>query len=343
MTESQLSTEYSQTLKQLVENIRLARYSMLKSVSRQTVELYWNIGKTISEKIELECWGNSTVEKLAKDLQFEFAGTKGFSARNIWRMKSLYEVYSKNAKLTPLVAEIGWVQNCMIIEKCKDDLEREFYLKKTAQMGWSKLDLKDKIQQNFYQKQLLTQNNFGSTISEDLKSRVAWEFVDDYNVELINPDSPFEEQELESSIVTNIVRFLSEMGGSFAFVGRQFRLEYREKEYFVDLMFFNLTLNCYVVFELKAREFDPKDLGQLQMYLLATNQTIKKPEHNPTIGILACKDKDRTVVEYLLEAQNQPVGVATYNQYKNFSDLPENIAKFLPSEEEIVRRLTGVV
>jgi RecB family endonuclease NucS len=162
-------------------------------------------------------------------------------------------------------------------------------------------------------------------------------------VELINPDSPFEEQELESSIVTNIVRFLSEMGGSFAFVGRQFRLEYREKEYFVDLMFFNLTLNCYVVFELKAREFDPKDLGQLQMYLLATNQTIKKPEHNPTIGILACKDKDRTVVEYLLEAQNQPVGVATYNQYKNFSDLPENIAKFLPSEEEIVRRLTGVV
>lgn len=230
----------------------------------------------------------------------------------------------------------------MIIEKCKNDLEREFYLRKTAQMGWSKLDLKDKIEQNFYQKQLLTQNNFNTTISEDLKGRVAWEFVDDYNVELINPDNPFQELELESSIVSNIVRFLSEMGGSFAFVGRQFRLEYREKEYFVDLMFFNLTLNCYVVFELKAREFDPKDLGQLQMYLLATNQTVKKPGHNPTIGILVCKDKDRTVVEYLLEAQNQPLGVATYNQYKNFSDLPENIAKFLPSEEDIVRRLTGM-
>lgn len=177
MTESQLSTEYSQTLKQLVENIRLARYSMLKSVSRQTVELYWNIGKTISEKIELEGWGNSTVEKLAKDLQFEFAGTKGFSPSNLWRMRNFYENYKNSEKLVPLVREIGWVQNCMIIEKCKDDLEREFYLKKTAQMGWSKLDLKDKIQQNFYQKQLLTQNNFDSTISEDLKSRVVWEFV----------------------------------------------------------------------------------------------------------------------------------------------------------------------
>ena len=342
MTENELSVEYLQTLKQLVENIRQARYNMLKSVSKQTVELYWNIGKTISEKIELESWGSGTVEKLAKDLQFEFAGTKGFSPSNLWRMRSFYESYKNSEKLVPLVREIGWVQNCMIIEKCKDHLEREFYLKKTAQMGWSKLDLRDKIEQNFYQKQLLTQNNFNATISEDLKSRVAWEFVDDYNVELINPGSPFDELELENSIVTNIVRFLSEMDGSFAFVGRQFRLEYREKEYFVDLMFFNLTLNCYVVFELKAREFDPKDLGQLQMYLLATNQTIKKPEHNPTIGILVCKDKDRTVVEYLLEAQNQPVGVATYNLYKNFSDLPENIAKFLPSEEEIVRRLGGI-
>jgi len=315
---------------------------MLKAVSRQTVKLYWNIGKTISQKIAKEDWGNNVVEKLAKDLQFEFPGIKGFSARNIWRMKSFYDTYSKNEKLTPLVAEIGWVQNCIIIEKVKDDLEREFYIKKIKEMGWSKLDLLDKINQNFYGNQLLTQNNFKTTITEDLKGRVAWEFVDDYNIELVSPDKPFEEKELENGIVNNIVKFLTEMGGNFAFVGRQFKLEYREKEYFVDLMFFNFTLNCYVVFELKAREFDPRDLGQLQMYLLATNQTIKKPEFNATIGILICKDKDRTVVEYLLQNQNQPMGVATYNQYKHFTDLPKELAKYLPNEQEIIKRLSDL-
>jgi predicted nuclease of restriction endonuclease-like (RecB) superfamily len=336
------SSRYPETLQTIVENIRIARYNMLKTVSKQTVELYWDIGKTISEKIEIEGWGNGTVEKLAKDLQTEFEGIKGFSVRNLRYMKSFYQEYCKNAKLQPLVAEIGWVQNCIIVEKCKNDLEREFYLRKTKENGWSKLDLVDKISQNLFQNQLLSQNNFQNTFSEDLKSRVAWEFVDDYNVELINPDQPIAEKELENNIVVNIIKFLSEMGGNFAFVGRQFKLEYRDKEYFIDLMFFNLTLNCYVVFELKAREFNAKDLGQLQMYLLATNETIKTPEHNSTIGVLICKEKDRTVVEYLLQNQNQPLGVATYNQYKNFNELPINISQYLPNEEEIVKRLTAI-
>jgi len=254
-------------------------------------------------------------------------------------MKTFYETYKDNQKLAPLVREIGWTQNCLILEKCKDDLQKEYYLRKTKQMGWSKLDLIDKIKKNYFENQSLAQNNFENTISTNLKAQVAWEFVDDYNIELINPDLPFSEKELENAIVSNIVNFLSEMGGSFAFVGRQYRIEFHEKEYFIDLLFFNLKLNCYVVFELKAREFDPKDVGQIKWYMELVNNQIKEKTHNPTIGIILCKNKDRLMVEYMLNKNQDPLGVSTFNRYE---ELPEEYAKYLPSEEEIIKRLANM-
>ena len=336
----QLTKAYKPFLKEILVKIQKARYEMLKTVSRETVNLYWNIGKDVSQKVEQEKWGKSVVEQLAKDLQIEFPGVRGFSASNIWRMKNLHEVYAGNEKLAPLVREIGWTQNCIIIEKCKDDLEKEFYLKQTKIKGWSKLDLIDKIKRKYYQNNLLAQNNFAKTVPEELKARVAWEFMDDYNIELINPDQPISEKELENAIVSNIVNFLQDMGGNFSFVGRQYRIYFENKEYFIDLLFFSFKLNCYIVLELKAREFDPKDIGQLQMYLMLANKKIKQENHNPTIGIIVCRGKSRTVVEYMLNENKQPLGVSTYNQYK---DLPENIAKYLPNEKEIIKRLGNIV
>lgn len=328
--------EYQPFLDRIVSKIQSARYEMLKSVSKQTVLLYWEIGRSVSEQMQNAGWGKSIVEQLSKDLQREYPGIRGFSSRNIWRMKTFYEAYKENGKLPPLVAEIGWAQNCLILEKCKNDIKREYYLRKTKQMGWSKLDLIDKINKHHFENQALVQNNFDNTISNDIKAQVAWEFVDDYNVELINPDQPFSENELENGIVSNIVNFLGEMGGSFAFIGRQYRIEFKEKEYFIDLLFFNLKLNCYVVFELKAREFQPKDIGQVQWYLQLIDKHIKENHHKPTIGIILCKDKERMMVEYMLEKSKDPVGVATFNKYES---LPEEYAKYLPSEEEIIKRL----
>jgi predicted nuclease of restriction endonuclease-like (RecB) superfamily len=204
-------------------------------------------------------------------------------------------------------------------------------------MGRSKLDLKDKIAKHYFQNQALAQNNFQQTVSPELKAQVAREFVDDYTIELLNPDQPMSEKKLENTIVLNVLNFLSEMWGSFAFVGRQYRIEFHDKEYFLDLVFFNLQLNCYVVFEIKARAFDPKDMGQLQLYMQLINKHIKKDNHNPTIGIIVCKEKDRTVVEYMLEQTITPVGVATYNKY---SDLPTEYAQHLPNEQEIINRLS---
>ncbi len=334
-----LSRDYQPFLIDILGKIRQARYEMLKAVSQQTVLLYWEIGKSVSEKVHSEKWGKSIVEELSKDLQTEFSGIRGFSARNIWRMKTFYEVYNNNEKLTPLVAEIGWVQNCLIIEKCKDYIQKEYYLRKTKQMGWSKADLIDKIKKNHFENQALAQNNIEATVSPELRAQVAWEFLDDYNIELVNPDLPISEKEIENSIVTNIVKFLSEMGGSFAFVGRQFKVDFNEKEYFIDLLFFNLKLNCYVVLELKARDFEPKDLGQLKWYMELVNNHIREKRHNDTIGIILCRNKERLMVEYLLSNNKDPLGVATFNRYE---ELPIEYAKYLPSEEEIIKRLAGV-
>jgi len=330
---------YQPFLQDILKKIQSTRYEMLKSVSRQTVLLYWDIGKSVHEKVKQESWGKSIVEQLSADLQKEFPGIRGFSARNIWNMKGFYEFYLKHEKLQPLVAEIGWTQNCIILEKCKIEEQIAFYLKKTKQMGWSKLDLIEKIKKNYFENQTLVQNNFETAVSPALKAQVAWEFVDDYNIELINPDMPISEKELENAIITNIVNFLSEMGGNFAFVGRQYRIEFADEEYFIDLLFFNLKLNCYVVFELKARKFDPKDMGQVQMYMQLVNNHIKEPQHQPTIGIILCKEKNRMVVEYMLAQAKDPVGVATFNRYE---ELPEEYAKYLPNEEAIIKRLSNI-
>jgi predicted nuclease of restriction endonuclease-like (RecB) superfamily len=330
---------YQPFLKEILSKIQLTRYEMLKTVSKQTVTLYWEIGKAVSEKVKLEKWGKSVVEQLSKDLQTEHPGIRGFSARNIWNMKNFYEFYSENEKLQPLVAEIGWTQNCLILEKCKEKNQIEYYLRKTKQMGWSKNDLIDKIKKNHFENQALVQNNFEITVSPELKAQVAWEFVDDYYIELINPDFPVSEKELENAIVTNILKFLSEMGGSFAFVGRQYKIDFHEKEYFIDLLFFNLKLNCYVVFELKAREFMPQDIGQIKWYMELINNQVKEQHHNPTIGIILCKNKDRLMVEYMLTNNTDALGVATFNRYE---ELPENYAKYLPSEEEIIKRLANL-
>jgi predicted nuclease of restriction endonuclease-like (RecB) superfamily len=239
-----------------------------------------------------------------------------------------------------LITNIGWSQNCIILEKCKSLEQVAFYLKQTKEKGWSKLDLLEKIEQNYFENHALAQNNFEATVPEPLKAQVAWEFLDDYNIELINPDQPASEKALENAIIENLVKFLHEMGGSFAFVGRQFRLTLDEKEYFVDLLFFNLTLNCYVVFELKAREFSPKDMGQTQMYMQLINKHVKQPFHNSTIGVIVCRAKNRLEVEYMLEQVKDPMGVATYN---NYSKLPEEYAKYLPSEAELEKRLSPLI
>jgi predicted nuclease of restriction endonuclease-like (RecB) superfamily len=336
--------EYKSTLESLIQRVKQSQYNALKAFSAEKVAMAWDFGRIISEKATNANWGSATIANLSKDLQIEFAGISGFGVRDLAYMRKLYETYSDQKSLHTLVANISWSNNKVILDKCKNPLEAEFYIKKSISNGWSKYDLNDNIKRGLYQNSLLAQNNFERTldVGEDLKRRVVFDFRDDMGIELINGENPFAEKDIEEAIMSNINAFLLSMEGKFSFVGRQVKLELSGDEFFIDLLFFHFDLNCYVVFELKATKFKAEHLGQIQGYLTLVDKLKKKESMNRTIGILVCKDKDRLLVEYLLNDNNYPLGVATYANGKHYSELDQNIKLLLPSEEEIAKRLTNL-
>lgn len=340
-----LTSEYQITLKNLIHRVKQAQYNALKAFSSEKVLMAVDLGKIISERVKTHKWGDAVIANLAKDLQIEFAGVTGFSKRDLSYMRKLYENYFNSVNLPPLVAQISWSNNRVILDKCKSLLEAEYYIKKTIQNSWSKYDLIENINRKSYENSLLSQNNFNSTleVSEEKKQKVAWDFRDDYGIELLNGENPFDEKVLEEAIMKNLNSFLLSMEGKFAFIGRQVKLVVESDEFFIDLLFFHFELNCYVVMELKATKFKPEHLGQLQGYMAIVNKTKKTEGQNPTIGILVCRDKNRLLVEYMLNQSNQSMGVATYNKTQLYSELSEDIREMLPDEKEIEKRLSGLL
>lgn len=339
---SLISHEYNQVLLQMVKRVKQAQYNALKAFSQEKVQMSWDLGKIISEKAKEANWGDAIISNLSKDLQIEFAGVSGFSSRNLRRMKLFYEIYKDNPNVAPLVAKISWSNNVVIIESCRDPLEIEFYVKKSIMNGWSKYDLIENIKKDLYRNTLLSQNNFIHTleVSEEKKARVVWDFRDDYGIELINGENPIGEKEIEENIMKNINSFLLSMDGKFSFVGRQVKLTFGGDDFFVDLLFYHFELNCYVVMELKATKFKPEHLGQLESYMAIIDKLKRKSTMNPTIGILVCRDKNRFLVEYLLERNKQPISVATVG--KSYEDLENDIQALLPNQDEIQKRLSSL-
>jgi predicted nuclease of restriction endonuclease-like (RecB) superfamily len=252
-------------------------------------------------------------------------------------MRRFYNTYAKNKKLSQLVKEIGWGHNIVIFEKVQDEKIKQFYLKMTINNDWSRHILEEKIKNNEYQNYLNQQTNFEKTVNKSLLGKLACEVKDQYNFDFLELEKPLQERTLEQGLVDNIVKFLAEMGGDFCFVGRQFRVAINDKEFFIDLLFYHRGLECLVAVELKADEFLPAHAGQMQFYLTALNKEVKKPNENPSVGIIICKKRDKTIVEYALESTTHPVGVATFKH----KELPKKISKYLPSEEEIKKRLVG--
>lgn len=222
---------YGQLLGEIKQHIRSAQYEALKVVNHKLIALYWDIGKSIVTRQQGETWGKSVVEQLARDLQQEFAGISGFSARNIWNMRSFYLTYSPNKKLQPMVAEISWTHNLVIMQKCKDDEMREFYIRMARKFGWTKNVLIHQIENKSYEKTLLNQTNFDETVSESICSQAKLAVKDEYTFDFLELADEHSERQLEQAILTAVEPFLQEMGGMFAFVGSQYRLEVGDKEY----------------------------------------------------------------------------------------------------------------
>ena len=333
-----LADDYGSLLGELKQRIRDAQYAALKAVNRELIGLYWDIGRTIVERQSGATWGKSVVENLAKDLQHEFPGIKGFSARNIWYMRDFYASYHAHEILQPLVAEIGWTHNIYIFERCKDDLQREFYIRQTGKFGWTKNVLLHNINNQTYEKTILNQTNFDQTVTADIRNQAKLAVKDEYTFDFLELGAEHKERELERALIAKVEDFLREMGGLFAFVGSQFRLEVDGREFFIDLLLYHRRLRCLVAVELKVGDFEPEYVGKMQFYLAALDDTVKMPDENASIGLILCQSKTKTVVEYALRESNKPIGVA---QYRISTELPAELQGELPAPEQIARLLRG--
>ncbi len=328
---------YVNFLVEIKQRINEAQYSALKAVNTELINLYWDLGRRIVETQEKLGWGKSIVETLANDLQREFVGIKGFSSANLWCMRNFYHQYYQNQKLAPLVREVSWAKNIAILEKCSDDLEREFYIKMTKKFGWTKDVLINHLENKSYEKYLLNQTNFDKTVPTKYKNQAKLAVKDEYTFDFLELNEEHSEKELEYALITKIKKFLDELRGYFCFIGHQFRIEVAGEEYFIDLLLYHRKLRCLVVVELKIGNFKPEYAGKIQFYLSVLDDTVKLKDENPSIGMIICKEKNRTIVEYALKNASKPIGVATYNITNT---LPKNLSKYLPSKEDIARRIS---
>lgn len=323
---------YGNLLGDIKERIRSAQYAALRAVNRELIELYWDIGRMIVERQKGGIRGKEVTQKLAKDLQDEFPGIRGFSERNIWYMRKFYLTYAGNSKMQSLIADNGWTHNLVIMERCKDDLQREFYIRMTRKMGWTVNVLTHNIENQTYEKTLLNQVNFDKTLPAEVRNRAKLAVKDEYTFDFLELGEEFSERELERAAISRIEEFLRQMGGVFAFVGSQHQLEIEGEEFFIDILLYHRALQCLVAVELKVGKFLPEYVGRMQFYLAVLDDTVRLDGENPAIGIILCRDKKRTIVEYALRESNKPIGVAAYRMV---SALPDELQGQLPGPEQV--------
>lgn len=320
---------------EIKDKIRQAQYEALKTVNTYLLNLYWELGKSIAEK-QKESWGKAIVPTLSKELQKEFPGVGGFSEGNLWLMAQFYTEYHDVENLAPLVREISWSKHICILKKCKNQQERQFYILSTKKFGWTKNVLIHQIENKTYEKYLLNQTNFDDALPDEIKNQAKLAIKDHYTFDFLELANEHSEHQLELELIKNIREFLLELGSDYTFVGNQYKLQAGKKEYKIDLLLFHRKLQSLIAIDLKIGEFEPEHKGKMEFYLNVLNQTVKLPHENPAIGIIICKYKDRTIVEYSLQTAMQPIGVATYTT-KN--TLPDEYKMLLPASEEIAQKL----
>ncbi len=323
-----IGKEYIKFLNEIKSRIVTARIQAVRSVNKELIKLYWDIGRTIVQRQKKYKWGDAVVEKLANDLKKDFETTFGFSTQNLWYMRQFYLEYKDDSILQQLVGELPWGHNILIFSRIKNKKEREYYLKASVEMGWSRNVLLNQIKAGaytFYLKQKT--HNFPKVLPVYLAEQADEAIKSVYNLDFLGITKQVLERELEKRLVERIKRFILELGKGFSFIGNQYRLKLENNEYFVDLLFFNRLLKCLVAIELKTGKFEPEYAGKMDFYLHLLDEQEKLKDENPSIGIILCAAKDNIVVEYALRSAKKPVGVA---EYYLTSKLPKYLAGKLP-------------
>lgn len=335
-----LDKSYVDFLSHLKEQILAARFRAASAVNQEAISLYWSIGKQILEKQVQANWGSKLIEQVSHDLQNAFPETHGYSVANLKRMRLFAQAYPDLEIGAQPVRQLPWGHIVVLLQKLKDTTERDWYVQKAIEEGWSRLTLQEKIKQTLYQRQGLAENK-ASNFLERLpspQSALAHEILKNpYNFDFLMIADDAHEREIERELTKHITKFLLELGKGFAFVGTQVPLVVNEHEFFIDMLFYHLHLRSYIVIELKAKEFKPADAGQLNFYLTAIDRQMKHKDDNPSIGILLCRSRDKVLAEYALQDINKPIGISEYELTKA---IPENLKTNLPTTQEIEDELS---
>lgn len=295
----------------IIQIIRRSRSNALRIVNTELINLYWNIGEHICMKLSTTEWGDSVVSELAKYIQQNEPDIKGFSDKNLWRMKQFYETYKNVPKISTLLREISWSHNLAIFSRCKSNEEREFYLKLSKQENYSFRELDRQITASLFERTMIGNTKL-STALREMNSDLSNTFKDSYIFDFLNLPEQHNESDLQRGLVSQMKNFILELGRDFLFINEEYKLQVGNSDFYIDLLFYHRGLHCLVAFELKADKFKPDHLGQLNFYLEALDRDIKRPNENPSIGVLLCKDKDSEVVEYALSRSLSPTMVSEY-------------------------------
>jgi predicted nuclease of restriction endonuclease-like (RecB) superfamily len=326
---SSLPLDYPEILEEIKTRVHAARIRASLSVNRELITLYWEIGRLILQRQEVEGWGARVIDRLSADLRREFPDMKGFSSRNLKYMRKFAESYSQKEIVQQVAAQIPWFHNCVILDKVQDGEQRQWYIRATVEHGWSRAVLVHQIESDLYRRQGKALTNFQAILPAP-QSDLAQELIKDpYNFDFLGIGADISERQLEMALVNRLKEFLLELGRGFAFVGEQYHLDVGGEDYYLDLLFYHLHLHCYVIIDLKVVPFKPEFAGKMNFYLSAVDDQMRHPGDQLSIGLILCKERNRLVVEYALRDTTKPMGVATYRV------LPRKLKDELPTARQI--------
>jgi len=335
-----LTQEYKKFILDIKSRIKNAQLKAYIKVNEELLRLYWEIGSMIVEKQKNSSWGDKVLENISKDLKSAFPNLQGFSTTNIKYMKLWYQFYAIGQQPVDEIAQqlvtqiflIPWGHNIHIITKAKNIDEALFYIQKTIENGYSRAQLQEQMKKELFQRSGKAITNFDAQLPKP-QSALANEITKDpYSFDFLALRESYDEKELEEALVANMTKFLLELGSGFAFVGQQYKIVVDKSDFKIDLLFYHTKLHCYVVVELKITDFKPEYAGKLNFYISAIDEELKSKQDNPTIGILICKSKSDTIVEYALRNVNTPIGIS---EYELTEILPKEYESSLPTIEQI--------
>ena len=294
----------------IVSLINRAKEKALLSVNVKLINLYWEVGKYISNKIKKAEWGEGIIDNLAEYISIKNPEIKGFNRRGLFRMRQFYDAYCNNQKVSPLVTQLSWSNHLLILSKTKNIEEKEFYILLSIKERYSKRELERQIDSGIFERTMLSKKV--SPVVSQLPKEVASAFRDIYVLDFLNLQEVHTEKDLQKGLIDNFKHFILEFGKDFAFVGQEYRLSVGNNDYFIDLLFYHRELKCLVAFELKIDDFKPEYLGKLNFYLEALDRDVKKKHENPSVGVILCKSKDKDVVEYAMSRNMSASLIAEY-------------------------------